>query len=86
MIIFLSIVIYFPISLILNKCKNSNGKKRIFIKISLILGSTFLVLGLTIYIYIYLMIKYDTIAANKNLLTTLFRIPLIFFQYQAYLC
>ncbi len=53
MIIFLSIVIYFPISLILNKCKNSNGKKRIFIKISLILGSTFLVLGLTIYIYIY---------------------------------
>lgn len=52
MIIFLSIVIYFPISLILNKCKNSNGKKRIFIKISLILGSTFLVLGLTIYIYI----------------------------------
>ena len=44
MIMFLSIAIYFPILLILNKCKNSDSKKIIFIKISLILGSVFFIL------------------------------------------
>ena len=78
MIIFLSIAIYFPISFILNKCKNSDSKKIIFIKISLILGSVFFVLGLTI--YIYLMIKYDASTADKNLITTILQIPLIFFS------
>ena len=78
MLIVLSIIIYFPISLILNKCKNSDSKKIIFIKISLILGSIFFVLGLTI--YIYLMIKYDANIANKNLITTIFQILLIFFS------
>ena len=78
MIMFLSIAIYFPILLILNKCKNSDSKKIIFIKISLILGSVFFILGLTI--YIYLMIKYNASTADKNLITTILQIPLIFFS------
>ena len=38
----------------------------------------FFVLGLTI--YIYLMIKYDASTADKNLITTILQIPLIFFS------
>ena len=52
LIIFLSIAIYFPISLILNKCKNSDSKKIIFIKISISLSCICALVGIASYFYV----------------------------------
>lgn len=64
MIIFLSIMIYFPILLILNKCKNSDSKKIIFIKISLILGSICALVWIASYFYVR--IKNNSIEMADN--------------------
>ena len=75
MIIFLSIVIYFPISFILNKCKNSDSKKIIFIKISLILGSICALVW--IFSYFYIRIKNNSVEmAEDNIISQILPLSL----------
>ncbi len=75
MIIFLSIAIYFPISFILNKCKNSDSKKIIFIKISLILGSICALVW--IFSYFYIRIKNNSVEmAEDNIISQILPLSL----------
>ena len=64
MLILLSIIIYFPISLILNKCKNSDSKKIIFIKISISLSCICALVW--IFSYFYIRIKSNSIEMAEN--------------------
>ena len=64
MLIVLSIIIYFPISLILNKCKNSDSKKIIFIKISISLSCICALVGIASYFYVR--IKNNSIEMAEN--------------------
>ena len=63
-LILLSIIIYFPISLILDKCKNSNNKKIIFIKISISLSCICALVWIASYFYVR--IKNNSIEMAEN--------------------
>ena len=64
MLILLSIIIYFPISLILNKCKNSDSKKIIFIKISMSLSCICALVWIASYFYVR--VKSNSIEMAEN--------------------
>ena len=64
MLILLSIIIYFPISLILNKCKNSDSKKIIFIKMSISLSCICALVWIASYFYVR--VKSNSIEMAEN--------------------